>query len=172
MDVALDGFYWFLFTGALLLASVLDLYRRRVPNWLTVALALTGLVGRLLHGGFLASAWGAAGLLLGVALLIVPFARGWLGGGDVKLLGAVGVWFGPRLLLEAALVTALVGGVFALVYLLRAPRAERRDMVRNLKLSAISMSIVAGEGRSHALSPPYAPAIAAGALWVLWSHAA
>lgn len=168
----LGGFYWIVFGAGLLLASVLDLYKRRLPNWLTMALLAAGLTVRLLHAGFWAFALGLLGALIAALLLILPFARGWLGGGDVKLFAAVGAWLGPRWVLEAALVAAVAGGVLSIFFLLRAPPAVRRDMVRNLKLSAIEMTIVAGERRPHRLSPPYAPAIAAGAAWTVWAHAA
>jgi prepilin peptidase CpaA len=172
MTVRLELFYWLLFGGGLLLACLLDLFSRRIPNWLTVAVLMTGLLARGLHAGPLASAWGLLGALMGGAVLIYPFKRGWLAGGDVKLLIAVGGWLGPRWLPEAALVMTFSGGIIALFYLLRAPRDERRGMLTNLKLSAMSMTIVADEGRSHRLSPPYALAIAAGAAWTVCAHAA
>lgn len=172
MTVRLEGFYWLLFGGGLALACLLDLIWRRIPNWLTVSLLAAALVGRVVHGGAMSAVWGLAGALIGGAVLLYPFKRRWVAGGDVKLLIAVGAWLGPRWVPEAALVMTLSGGLVALVYLLKAPRDERRGMLTNLKLSAMSMAIVADEGRSHRLSPPYALAITAGAAWTVWSHAA
>ena len=55
------------------------------------------------------------GWLLGVAIFFVPFALGGLGGGDVKLLGALGAWLGPSGIFWAALYTGVAGGVMAII---------------------------------------------------------
>lgn len=172
MDLRLDSFYWIVWGGGLLLASILDFRVRRIPNWLTVSLFTSGVCAHGLREGVLLAGWGVLGAWVGGSLLLIPFMRGWLGGGDVKLMAAVGAWVGPRWVLEVALASAVAGGLVALVYLWRAPQSARRVMVRNLALSAITMTIVAGEQRPRQLSPPYAPAIAAGAVWTLWAHAA
>ena len=172
MDLRLDGFSWLVLAGGLLLACALDLRSRRLPNWLTVSLFVGGVTAHGLQSGAFAAGWCALGALVGLILAVIPFRRGWLAGGDVKLFAAVGAWIGPRWVLEAALAVSIAGGVIALIYLLRAPADARRDMLRNLKLSAIEMTIVAGERRPHELSPPYAPAITVGAVWTVWAHAA
>jgi len=63
--------------------------------------------------GFAAVGDGLLGALLGFGLALPFFLVGGLGGGDVKLLGAVGGFLGPRDLWFALLVMALVGGVMA-----------------------------------------------------------
>jgi prepilin peptidase CpaA len=59
------------------------------------------------------------GLLFGVALLIVPFALGGMGGGDVKLLAALGSLFGPDAVLHMFIYAALTGGIVALYMMIR-----------------------------------------------------
>ena len=81
-------------------AGVIDLRSGRIPNWVTLPVAGAGL---LAHLG-LRGAWGltesVAGLLLcgGVPLLMFRVSRGRaIGGGDVKLFGALGALLGPRM---------------------------------------------------------------------------
>jgi len=56
-----------------------------------------------------------AGGLLGF-LIVLPFTlSGGIGGGDLKLVTALGTWLGPWLLLQTLFWTALAGLVFAAV---------------------------------------------------------
>ncbi|MGH8523501.1 MAG: prepilin peptidase [Gammaproteobacteria bacterium] len=89
-----------------------DLWRRRLPNALTLGAAVLGLVwligtGAGLLGGTAASCLGAA--VLALVLTVPAYARGQLGAGDVKLLAAIGLLAG----LEALLVTYMVAGLLA-----------------------------------------------------------
>ncbi len=112
------------FVVAVVYAMALDFNTARIPNWLTVPLALGFLPAALVAGlppaEILVEHYGAGALvLLGGALL---FARRWIGGGDVKLLTALGVWVGWKGLPDYLLVTAVGSGVLALIALVfRAP---------------------------------------------------
>jgi prepilin peptidase CpaA len=107
---------------ALLYASWVDYAQRRVPNWLNATLALLGLVAQTLAFGWYTShaagvagglGYGLLGLLVGFAVLIVPWTMHAMGAGDVKLMAAIGCWLGPWLTLLSFAVGALVGGVMA-----------------------------------------------------------
>lgn len=98
---------------ATLLASWIDYKDRKVPNWLNAALALAGLAAQTAYFGWQGLGLGVAGLLVGFAVLIVPWAMHGMGAGDVKLMAAIGAWFGPWMCLVAFVVGALVGGVIA-----------------------------------------------------------
>jgi len=109
---------------ALAYASVVDVRERKIRNWLTFGLALAGL-GQALASALL-PAWIApvspvsagmslAGFFTGFALTFVLFAMGGLGGGDVKLLAAVGAWVGPVPVLLIFAVEALMGMGIVLV---------------------------------------------------------
>lgn len=96
------------------LAAVFDFKERRIPNWLVLAALLGGLS---LHIGS-----GVSGLLdsfsgfgLGVGLLFIPFALGWLGAGDVKMVGAVGAVLGAAVVPRVLFYSVLVGGLLALL---------------------------------------------------------
>jgi len=125
--------FWFLLT-----LSLIDLEHMRLPNSLVGALALLGLVGVLLSqllgqdvvplvgigaSGLTAQPLPAAalGVLLGAGLpAAIAFAyrlirgRSGFGMGDVKLLGALGIFLGPYVLLTfflASLLGALGGAI-------------------------------------------------------------
>jgi len=77
------------------------------------------------------------------------FALGLLGGGDVKMLGAVALWFTPTAFLDLLIVMAFVGGGVAVAFVIR-------RVVFKPKTQA---------------TLPYGVAISAGALWVLgWTY--
>lgn len=98
-----------------LVACITDLRTRRIPNLLTFGAAAAGLVFHALlpQGGGLAGA--ALGLVVGIAVFFIPFALGGLGGGDVKLLGALGAWLGVSEIVWLALYTGVAGGVMAII---------------------------------------------------------
>jgi prepilin peptidase CpaA len=144
-----------------------DLRYRRIPNLLTVAglgvaLLLRGLLGVSALGD------GVEGAGLALLLSVPPFALGMLGGGDVKLLAAVGAFMGPARLIGAFLMIALVGGALALLQALR-----RRAVGEVVSRSFAMAKYLAFFGRfgyrptlksEGAITVPYGLAIGAGAL--------
>jgi prepilin peptidase CpaA len=98
-----------------LVACVTDLRCRRIPNVLTFGAAAAAFVYGAWSGGWSGLGNAGLGFLIGGVAFIVPFALGGLGGGDVKLLAAIGAWLGPAGALYAALYTGIAGGVMALV---------------------------------------------------------
>ena len=96
-------------------ACATDLNTRRIPNGLTFGAALVGFLYQFLSGGLDGLGHAALGWIVGAAIFIVPFALGGLGGGDVKLLAALGAWLGPADAVWLALYTAVAGGLMALL---------------------------------------------------------
>ena len=47
--------------------------------------------------------------------MVFLFARGYIGGGDVKLIPAIALWAGPSRILEFILITTICGGLLALL---------------------------------------------------------
>jgi len=98
-----------------IVAAGCDLRMRRIPNLLTFGAAATGVVYHLISGGFAGLGHSAAGWFVGALVFVVPFALRGLGGGDVKLLAALGAWIGPGDVLWLALYTGVAGGAMAVV---------------------------------------------------------
>ena len=108
-----------IFPNLMAYSAASDLLTMRLPNKLTLciffcflamAVALRmplDLLGAHLSCGF-------AMLLLGFFM----FSRGWIGGGDAKLLAAISAWLGWSVLLEFLLITAMLGGAMSVFVLM------------------------------------------------------
>jgi prepilin peptidase CpaA len=142
------------FTGFMLTAAYEDLRRLVIPNRLTAAICLLWLleiaIGWPGAGAVLAALGCAAAVFAAGAVL---FARGVIGGGDVKLLAAATLWAGPAGTPGLLIGTALLGGVLALALL--SPLGPHLVAARKLEAAAAPHA---------ANSVPYGIAIAAAAL--------
>lgn len=153
-----------------ILAVTWDLRTRRIPNALTVTGFFTALALRALPGGEALLA-GVLGGLIGLILTFPLVLMGGLGGGDAKLLAAVGAFLGPSNLPLALLVTALVGGTMALALAI-----QHRALGETLRHAGALVGGVAKRAPAArnlrtpgALTVPYGVAIGAGALagWLM-----
>lgn len=95
-----------------------DLRCRRIPNFLTLPPLLIGPVLHVIVWGLPGLKSSLAGFLVGIAILIIPFALGGMGGGDVKFLAAIGAIKGSSFVLHAAVYSAFAGGIMAVCVLL------------------------------------------------------
>ncbi len=160
----LDIAHWALFLTVLLIACVLDVLKRKVPNWLTVGMVCAGIGARLMAAGLPAAGWGLLGAFIGLVVLLYPFHRRLVAAGDVKLLAGIGAWLGPMATLEALLFGSAAGGILSLVFLWRAPPDQRRDILTNLRLTFYLRAVPDVGPRPRHQSPPYALALSAGAV--------
>ncbi len=100
--------------GMILVAAAMhDVGFRTVPNVLPLALCAVGLWLRLVSGGVL-TGLGLALLVFGLATL--AWSRGWMGGGDVKLLAASALFVPPGSVADLLLITAIAGAFVAISY--------------------------------------------------------
>lgn len=100
-----------LFIG--LAACLTDLTTRRIPNAMTFGGALAAVAYHAWAEGADGLVFAAAGWTVGVGFFLFPFLLGGLGGGDVKLVAALGAWLGPSEALWLALYSCVAGGVLA-----------------------------------------------------------
>jgi prepilin peptidase CpaA len=98
----------------LAMATALDIHGRRIPNWLTLGLAAGGLAVSFGPLGTVDPLWSLLGLVTGFTLLFFLFALGAVGGGDVKLLAAVGAWVGPLWVCAIFCAAAVMGMIIVL----------------------------------------------------------
>jgi len=102
--------------GLLLGAAWHDLRTRLIPDTISLILGLLGLAYRS-QFGLIEFAFSITTSLLLFFLLFAAFNRGVVGGGDVKLAVATGLWLSPPDCYVFLVVTALAGGLLALLHL-------------------------------------------------------
>src|ERR1700745_2732023 len=127
--------------AAMVLAAVIDGWKLKVPNWLTLPLIVSGWLFGLLHNFDLFPGPGGGGIgaallgtFLGFLLLLPVYAIGGMGAGDVKMQMGFGAWIGAFygadgawIILWSFCLGVLIGGVIALVMI-----ALRGNVRRNL----------------------------------------
>ncbi|MBT9152144.1 MAG: hypothetical protein DDT35_00358 [Firmicutes bacterium] len=130
-----------------------DLGERRIPNVLTFTGMALGLMLQVAFHGWAGLASSLLGLALGFLLLFPLFALGKFGGGDVKLLAAIGALRGLHFIWRASLLGLFFGGVLALGLL-----------VYHREFGYVTMGFAHGGYRTQR-TYPYSPAIALGVLF-------
>jgi prepilin peptidase CpaA len=131
----------------LALAAFVDWRLRRIPNWLTFTLVLSGLAQSLTPGALLSPGNSVLGLLAAFILIFPLYALGAVGGGDVKLLAGIGAWFGPQAALGVFAIEAIVGMVMALTQ--AAYQGKTRLLLKNSALVAVNLAHVPDVGLEH-----------------------
>jgi prepilin peptidase CpaA len=165
--------------ACLAVGSAWDIAKRRIPNLVTGAAALSGVVVQLVDKGGWSVLSGLAAAVVSIALLYKPWAAGGLGGGDVKMAAAVAIWVGLGGMIRYAVAVAAAGGVVALIMYALSRKEARQDIRANLTLAALQQTLPTVEirkdgspGKSNSPgrpSVPYGLAIAAGAAFALLS---
>lgn len=155
-------------------AAVTDARSGRIPNWLTLPAAALALALHAIAGGGWGAVQSGAGLLLcaGVPWVVFRTSKGRaIGGGDVKLFGALGAWVGPSIGLEielGALALLLIVALMRLAYagqllrvvastgrLLASPFSKGTNRVAPMALTemrlgaAIALATVVSVGSQH-----------------------
>lgn len=150
--------------AAVVIATVVDLRTRRIPNVLTGALTGVGL-GLAAAGISGMSIWAAMlGFGVGLALMLPGHMLGATGAGDVKLMAAIGSVVGPGVAVKAFLFTAIAGGALAILVAL-----QRRRLRATLSVAARMIAAPGDTPREIQAAPrasrfAYAPAIAIGSV--------
>ena len=99
----------FAFVAAFTIAAmVTDLRSRRIPNWLTVSAFVVGIVFHTVVMGWQGTLFALGGFAVGFGVLFVLWSIGGGGGGDVKLMGALGAWLGAKLTIVVFLLSAFM----------------------------------------------------------------
>jgi prepilin peptidase CpaA len=112
-----------LLPGALTLllvwAGIEDARTREIANWKNITIALLAPLWWWTSGMTL---WPDMVLQVGIAAVVFAlfcsaFAFGWMGGGDVKMIGALALWFPLQLLVWMLVVMSIAGGVLTVLML-------------------------------------------------------
>jgi len=111
-------------TGVLALllqwAGIEDVRTREIANWKNLTIALLAPLSWWASG---MTPWPDMALQLGIAAIVFAlfcgaFALGWMGGGDVKMIGALALWFPLQLLVWMLVVMSIAGGVLTVLMVL------------------------------------------------------
>ncbi len=101
-----------IFPIAMVYAASMDLFTMTIPNRVSLALIAGFFPVAILGGVEWLEIAKHTGVGLGMlAISVLMFSRGWIGGGDAKLLAAVSLWLGLDHLLDYVILTAILGGV-------------------------------------------------------------
>lgn len=164
------------------IAAFGDIKNRRIPNWLVLAISVLGLARMALAGDLIGAGMTllAAAAVLAIGFLL--FWRGFIGGGDAKLVSGAALLVGYHDLFGFLFLMSLCGGVLALALM-----AERRfhawfeafvlwvgarqtpgGWIMRHPRAAAALAAVSDRGRpALQLSVPYGVAIAAAAIITL-----
>jgi len=153
----------------LVLCAYWDVRYRRIPNWATLPGVALGLGLNGLFLGWQGLKASGLGLLVGFGSLLVLFVLGWMGGGDVKLMAAVGALKGYPFVVSALFYSLLVGVVIGVAMLI-----WNRKTLRTLK----NMFYVIGSrvlksipkqniDREQTQKLPFGLAIVLGTIWAM-----
>jgi prepilin peptidase CpaA len=120
MNDALSWTLLAMLAALLVAAAVVDIKKREIPQAVVIAMALLAIPFWVASG---LSFWPDAALQIGVALLVFAifallFAFGWIGGGDVKLLGALALWLPWQAVVMMLVIMSFAGLVVTFATLL------------------------------------------------------
>ena len=157
----------------LLVASAFDLIQRRIPNRLLAIGLLSAVALHLASSSPIALLTSClAGFTVGLMMFLPLYLIGGMAAGDVKLMATVGAFVGPQLAFYSSLATYCTGGVLALAIVLLTRRA--RQAVLNSRVLLLPLLLPKSgrpaEPSASVGSMPYAVAIMAGTLLVLWQQ--
>ena len=154
MNLAAEAPEWLalIVTVLLVAAAAEDAVRLRISNLIVLLVFVGAIVAAVVAGPELAL-WKNFVVFLALLAIGTPmFAAGKLGGGDVKLLAAVGLWFDFTGALWMILAVVLAGGLLAILVLILRAFGWSDDIRRRVVLLRPRGGI------------PYGVAIAAGAI--------
>src|SRR6266850_6906816 len=150
----------------LLYVATIDIATRLIRNEVCLALALLGIASQFASPMQVAESLIAAAILL--LLLLVVYQRRLIGGGDVKLLVALAVGLPLTGVIQLLTITALAGGVLALVHLMMRLLPYPRLAPAGSSLVRRVYAVERWRHLRHA-PLPFGVAIACGGIWTVFS---
>ena len=161
--------------GVTLVAAATDLRARIIPNWLVLAGLAAGFTLNAMLGGWHGLLGALAGFGLALLIYVPLFILRAMGGGDVKLMAAVGCMAGPQNWFTIFILASIMGGVFAIALLMA--RNAMGGAFSNIWRILSELAHLRLPWRSHpeldighqkALTMPHGVAIAAGTIVFLF----
>jgi prepilin peptidase CpaA len=151
----------------LVYVAMIDIATRLIRNEICLVLALLGIAGHFASPMQLVESLIAATILF--LLLLIIYQRGWMGGGDVKLLVALAIGLPLKGVIQLLTITALAGGVLAVVHLMMRRLPYPRLAPAGSSFARRVYAIERWRHLRHA-PLPYGVAIASGGIWTIFSQ--
>lgn len=123
-----------------------DVRTRRIPNWLTYTGVGAALSTRCILSGWLGLKSSCAAIFVAGGLFSILFLLGAMGGGDVKLMTAVGAWAGLSQIVTILFTTAMAGGFLAAGYVVVSWKAPQGQSLRAPYGVAIALGTISCAG--------------------------
>lgn len=145
------------FAGLLCWALVSDALTYKIPNRISIGIAA-------LYPAWIMASWPRVDqpwvpVLLAAAVLFagfIAFDKGYVGGGDGKMLAAISLWSGTELFIPMLVVTTMAGGVIAVAVILAEALRRRATVARGGEVTGQFFSSIVKT------KMPYGTAIAVG----------
>lgn len=155
----------------LLATAVTDFVYKKIYNFITLPAIALGLIGNSVFGGWDGLKFSLLGLLIGSGVFFLIFIFGGMGGGDVKLMAAIGALMGSPFIVGAVFYSILVGGLLAIILMIW--KGTLWSSLKNI-FRSLYTSLVPGLERvplkpENSLPVPYGMAIVLGSLWA-WAE--
>ena len=150
----------------LAIAAYIDWKDHRVPNGITFTVWIFGIIFHFLIHGWSGLYLSFFGSMTGLATLILPYALGGMGAGDVKLMAAVGAWLGTAAVLHAFVWICIAGGLMGVFLIYTSGQADER--IRTMIIAAKNLFSLrtldsgVGENAPHRIDLPYGVPITIG----------
>jgi len=103
----------------LVISAYTDLRKRKILNFITFPAIVIGLILNLIFGGWDGLLNGCLGFLIGFTVFFLLYVFGGMGGGDVKLMGAIGAIKGFPFIIDAMFLSIFCGGILAVIVIIR-----------------------------------------------------
>lgn len=173
-DALLTNWPVWVVTVTLVVAAVIDGLQLKVPNWITFPMIISGWVYSYTlsaYPGWEGLAYSLIGTVVGLALLLPAYAIGGMGAGDVKLMAGIGAWVWGTVTAYSFALSAIIGGVLAVLMVFSKNRWEKHHGQFWLILNEIltvkdpdQLAEIAKERKPRMMLLPYGIPIAIGTI--------
>jgi prepilin peptidase CpaA len=166
----MDRYFLICALGIAAAGAVTDVHSRRIPNSLTYKAIFAGFAVRAMVEGWHGLREGFFGLAIAGGIFLLLFFLGAMGGGDLKLMAAVGAWAGPSQAVTVLISAAFAGGILAICYMVFRRRVfqtlrNSMELVSHHATSGLQPHPLLNIRETSGLRVPYGLAIAVGTLY-------
>lgn len=156
----------------LLISLITDIKSRKILNIVTIPTIIISITYHTTMLGLEGFLFSGKGFFVGLGVLLIPYLLGGMGAGDVKLMAAIGALTGPVFVFYSFLYTALVGGVIAIILIMKRDGLlfSVKNFYYNIPFLHSNLgSMIIKKDHSNSIVFPYGIAIVSGTLiTALW----